>query len=370
VPLFIDYHQLEEGLTIEDVRKAHQSDLVNQEKHRVKYLQFWVNEKNSMVFCLIEGPDAESCINCHLESHGNTPCNIQEVEPGIFELIMGAGLAIDDHHMTLNKNGKPDPAYRIVLVAQYPDSDTLDREKQLNQDAKDQLKIILVRNVNRALGRFIEFSIDGDIVAVFDEPGNAFQFIKNIDSGISSTTLKYNWRVGKFALYYGLPLTDKGSFFKEAINHAKILCRVAESGQVVVAAGLKNLVDIKFNTAEFAKTSIRILNRTDEKIIIELFQTIEQNLASEQFNVNYLARLLGTSRTQLYRKATRLTGKTPNELIRGIRMRKALNLIQNNVENIARVSLEVGYSNPSYFSRIFRETYGCTPSHAHSRKEK
>lgn len=208
------------------------------------------------------------------------------------------------------------------------------------------------------------------MVAVFDNPGNTLQFIKNINSIISTTTINLNCRVGSFALYNGLPLTEEGSFFKVALERAKILCRIAKCGQVVVASELKNLVEIELNTTEFPKTTIRILNNTDEKTIIELFQTIEKNLASELFNVNYLARIMGFSRTQLYLKATGLIGKTPNELIRDIRMRKALNLIQNNVGNIACVSLEVGYSNPSYFSKIFRETYGCTPSHAYRRQRK
>lgn len=365
MPLFIDYHQLEEGLTIEDVRKAHQSDLVNQEKHGVKYLQFWVNQRNSMVFCLIEGPDSESCVNCHLKSHGNTPCNIQEVEPGFFELIMGEDLTIDTHHMTLNIKGDPDPAYRIIVVARYPDSVTLHKEIHRNKDATDQFKAILVKNVKRASGRFIEFSIDGDMVVVFDTPENALKFINYINTALSSSALQEMSRVGTFALYCGLPLTQEGSFFKEALENARILCRIAKCGQIVVAADLKKLADIEFNTTEFAHIPIRILNRTDENAIIELFQTIEKNLASERFNVNYLAWILGISRSQLYRNAKVLTGKTPNELIRNIRMRKALDLIQNNESNMTCVSLEVGYSNPSYFSRIFRETYGCTPSHAH-----
>lgn len=365
MPLFIDYHQLEEGLTIEDVRKAHRSDLVNQEKHDVKYLQFWVNEKNSMVFCLIEGPDSEACVKCHLESHGNTPCNIQEVEPGFFELIMGTGLSIDNHHMTLNENGEADPANRIVLVAQYPDFGTLNGNEQRNEDTTDQAKNMLIQNVSRTQGRLIEFSADESMVAVFDSPVNALQCIKNINLTLGSSTPEHNRPAGKFALFNGLPLTYKGSFFHVAIKHAKILCSIAESGQLVISAGLKDLMSIDPEVSEFDITSSRILKRTDEKFIIELFQTTEQNLASELFNVNHLTRQLGISRTKLYRKATLLTGKTPNQLIRDLRMRKALNLIRNNEGNIACVSYEVGYSNPSYFSRIFRETYGCPPSQAY-----
>jgi AraC-like DNA-binding protein len=71
---------------------------------------------------------------------------------------------------------------------------------------------------------------------------------------------------------------------------------------------------------------------------------------------------MGMSRPQLYRKTTSLTGKSPNDFIKEIRMRKAWHLLKLKKGNISEVALEVGYSNPSYFSKIFHESFGCTPS--------
>jgi len=337
MPIFIDYHQLEEGLTLKDVREAHRSDLEKQTKYGVKFLQYWVNEKDSMVFCLIDGPDAEACVNCHLESHGNTPCNIQEVEPGIIELIMGANLPVDKHHLTLSTNGETDPAYRILMMANAGNSD----------------KTILLHAVSSTGGRLIEFSADESLVAVFDSPVNAIECIKQASQMLTS--------LASFALYYGQPLTYQGSFFEVAIKHARILHQIAEPGQLVISNRLSHVMDTNL-TAEFNNLTPKILSRSDEKFIIELFQIIEQNLDSTLMGVNYLTRQMGISRTQLYRKITSLTGKTPNQLIREFRMTKAFNLIRNHEGNITFVSQEVGYANPSYFSRIFRETFGCAPS--------
>jgi AraC-like DNA-binding protein len=357
VPLFIDYHQLEPGLTIDDVRTAHQSDLDKQDLHNVKYLQYWVNKEDSMVFCLMEGPNSEACVNCHLESHGNTPCNIQEVEPGFLELIMGAGLQIDRHHMTLNVNGEADTAYRMVLVGQF--SNFKDGNKEPSGKTFDQFKASIIKYLYATQGRLVEYSANSNLVAVFDSPFNALRCLKSIELLEDSSTF-INQPVGKFSLYYGLPLTYEGKFFQVAINHAQILCSIAEPGHLLISSRLKDLVDIQ--TFDFNIIKWRVLNGTDEKFIIELFQTIEQNLGSDQFNVNYLTRELGISRTQLYRKTIVLTGKTPNQLVKEIRMKHAVKLIRNQEGNIAYIAQEVGYSNPSYFSKIFRETYGFLPS--------
>ena len=160
MPVFIDYHQLEAGLTIDDVRKAHRSDLEKQVKYGVKFLQYWVNERDSMVFCLIDGPNAESCVNCHLESHGNTPCNIQEVEPGIVEMIMGENLQVDKYHLTLDSNGAADPACRIVMVIQLGHFDSTTASKEKSSDLLNQAKSDLIKSIGSNGGRLVELTLD------------------------------------------------------------------------------------------------------------------------------------------------------------------------------------------------------------------
>jgi AraC-like DNA-binding protein len=272
---------------------------------------------------------------------------------------MGTRLPIDNHHMTLNPNGKADTGYRMVLVGQFSNSNIDDGNKEQPGKTPNQFKASIVKCLYASHGRLVEFSPNLNLVAIFDSPINALHCVKSIKLLEGSTTFE-NQPAGKFALYHGLPLTYEGKFFQVAIKHARILCSIAEPGQLMVSSRLKDLIDIQ--TFESDIYNWRVLNGKDEKFIIELIQTVEQNLASDQFNVNYLARELGTSRTQLYRKTLLLTGKTPNRLINDIRMKQALKLIRNQEGNITYVAQEVGFSNPSYFSKIFRETYGFLPS--------
>ncbi len=374
MPLYIDYHQLEGELTIEDVRRAHETDLANQEKYGVQYLQFWVNEKASMVFCLIEGPNPESCVACHLTSHGNTPCNIQEVEPGFFKLFMGEGLPIDNHHMTLTQDGQADSANRTILACDIQGIAILDDGKEYKRMLiSTKPKNLVVNAISRFNGRFIEHTTGDCLVGVFNSPINALRCARSIQDHLDRLAKAQNesseWNVVfRLALNDGQPLTREEGFFEVAIKKAKRFCLIAESNQIVLSAHLKDLFAMETEASAPLPflPSVKILTKPQEDFINLLFEHTEKSLQTESFDVNHLCLQMGKSRTQLYRTITNLTGKSPNEFIKELRMRKAWNLIKSKERNISEIALEVGYSNPSYFSKIFHESFGCTPSEMYS----
>ena len=82
MPLFIDTHKNVEGLTAEAVTGAHAMDLAVQEKHDVKYLQYWFNEDTGRVYCLVDAPSAEAAREVHREAHGLLADEISEVNEG------------------------------------------------------------------------------------------------------------------------------------------------------------------------------------------------------------------------------------------------------------------------------------------------
>lgn len=81
--MFMDVHEtLPEGATAADVAGAHEADLKIQEAHGVKYLRYWVDEKEGKVFCLVEAPNAEAAHTVHREAHGLVADRIFEVAEG------------------------------------------------------------------------------------------------------------------------------------------------------------------------------------------------------------------------------------------------------------------------------------------------
>ena len=84
-------------------------------------------------------------------------------------------------------------------------------------------------------------------------------------------------------------------------------------------------------------------------------------LANPELNVEELGADLGMSRVQLYRKVKALTGLSPVELIRMTRLKRAELLLQQGGKTVSEVAYEVGFSSPSYFSKCFRDYFGCSP---------
>ena len=83
MPLFMDVHQtMPEGATAKDVADAHAADVGVQDKYGVDYKQYWVDEEQRKIFCLVEAPDAEAAIAVHREAHGLVADEIHPVVAG------------------------------------------------------------------------------------------------------------------------------------------------------------------------------------------------------------------------------------------------------------------------------------------------
>ncbi len=114
---------------------------------------------------------------------------------------------------------------------------------------------------------------------------------------------------------------------------------------------------------ELLKESPKVdVQSADEKFLLKVKETILARLSDEQLSVESLAEEIALSRSQLLRKVTALTGLSVNELIRTFRLQKAAQLLEQNWGPVTQVAYEVGFSNLSYFSKMFKEQYGVLPS--------
>ncbi len=100
----------------------------------------------------------------------------------------------------------------------------------------------------------------------------------------------------------------------------------------------------------------------DEKFLKKALDYIELHMASPNLSVETLAKHLNVSRASLYKKLLAMTGKTPVDCIRTIRLKRAAQLLAKSQLCIANVAYDVGFNNPAYFAKVFREEYGMLPS--------
>ncbi len=102
--------------------------------------------------------------------------------------------------------------------------------------------------------------------------------------------------------------------------------------------------------------------RVDQKFLADLTAIIEANLDRPELSVDDLARSLGVSQMQLYRKVKALLGTGVTDYLQSIRLTKARQLLLQDGSTIAEVAYRTGFSSPSYFSTIFKSKYQVSPS--------
>lgn len=81
----------------------------------------------------------------------------------------------------------------------------------------------------------------------------------------------------------------------------------------------------------------------------------------EQFTIEYLSRPEGFSNMHFYRKIKVLSGQTPSQFLRTIRLKRAGELLAKNSDNVTQIAYSVGFSSLSYFNKCFKEQFGVTP---------
>jgi DNA-binding response OmpR family regulator len=100
----------------------------------------------------------------------------------------------------------------------------------------------------------------------------------------------------------------------------------------------------------------------DEVFLERVIKAVEVHLADPDFDVEGLGQEVGLSRVQLYRKLYALTGQSPSDCIRTLRLRRGAELLAQKAGNVSEVAYRVGFKEASYFSRCFSQAYGCSPS--------
>jgi class 3 adenylate cyclase len=243
MPLYMDLHKGMKGMKIEEVERAHMQDIAVQDKHRVLYHKFWVNEEEGTIFCLVEAPDKEACHACHREAHGNIACELIEVHPTDIASFLGpdnttfSGLAV-------HPDGKTDSATRTFLFTDIVGSTSL------TEEFGDVVAMTIIRKHNEIVryhllknnGKEVKHTGDG-IMATFDSS------VKAVRSGIDMQNDLSSYRQQnpgtalhvKIGINAGEPVTEGNDFFGAAVQLTKRICDLSKPGQVLVSDVVKGL---------------------------------------------------------------------------------------------------------------------------------
>lgn len=103
-------------------------------------------------------------------------------------------------------------------------------------------------------------------------------------------------------------------------------------------------------------------NPLDKELMEKALQFVNENLSNQEYSVEKFSSDMCMDRTGLYRKLMALTGQSPTNFIRTIRLIKAAELLVQRKMSVSDVADEVGFNSVSYFSKCFHEKFGKTPS--------
>ena len=135
-----------------------------------------------------------------------------------------------------------------------------------------------------------------------------------------------------------------------------------------LAARVRNMIEQrrilreKFSSEIKLDASDIVITSLDEKFLQKAISIVEENMGNEHFDVKSFRDEMNMTRSTCSRKLYALTNQSPVEFIRTIRLKRAASLLKQNFGNVSEVALEVGFSNPSYFTRMFQRNYKVSPS--------
>lgn len=122
------------------------------------------------------------------------------------------------------------------------------------------------------------------------------------------------------------------------------------------------------NDSETEKEPVPVLSPNDQRFMDKIMETIEKNLDNGELMVEDIASEVNMSRSVFFKKLKTLTGLSPIEFLKEVRMKRAVQLIETEEYSMAQIAYMVGINDSHYFSKCFKQQYGITPTEYKKKK--
>lgn len=134
----------------------------------------------------------------------------------------------------------------------------------------------------------------------------------------------------------------------------------------ILTLRMRKLIDLSHQTVRTGRIdpepSEIVITSLDEKLVESAIKYVEDNISRSDLSVEELARAMGMSRVHLYKRLLHITGKSPIEFIRIIRLKRAAQMLRKSQLNVSEIAYRLGFNSPKYFTKYFRDEFGVLPS--------
>lgn len=296
-------------------------------------------------------------------------------------LCFNARFPINRSSYTTQEIGKHDKAIdshksRSVYDTKLEDIDGISQEED------DERDIILIVEDNEDVRQLISSTFDGDYRILQAENGETGiqEAIEYIPDLIISDIM--------MPVTDGLELCEKLKN-DERTSHVPIILLTAKAGEEDQYHGLASGADAyvtkpfkikllktrvqkliesrkalrdRYSQEVILKPKDIAITNLDEQFLERVQEVMEIKLTESAFSIKEFSDAVGMSRMQLHRKLKALTGLSASEFVRSQRLKLAANLLQTSQANVSEIGYQVGFNDPSYFTKCFKEAYGVSPS--------
>ncbi len=358
MPIYMDFHDLPDGVSAKHVAEMHQADLEIEHKYNCRGLTYWCDEKRQTAFCLIDAPNKQAVLDLHQNSHGAVPQRIIEVSDTIVESFLGR---IEDPEKSKNTslNIINDPAFRTIMVFKIKYIALRASNIHILKAAIRGYTTSVRTLTSEYNGRIVRQEANTFLMS-FASVTDAIQCgikIQELHNCIITPDLEF-----KIGISAGIPVTESKGLFEDTIKTSDYLSDIAK-GNFSITTDIKDLYEGENQNKPISKNkAISVLTSTDEDFMTHLMTYTEKISSHAATNVNDFEENLGYSKSKLYRTMMKLVGKSPNAFLRDYRLNKALELLEKQRRNISEIAYQTGFSSPAYFSKCFHKKYGILPS--------
>lgn len=276
--------------------------------------------------------------------------NMDEIETHeVVETLSMQDAAIHENEDGLLQKKKP-----IVLIV----DDNEDFRIFLQDNLRDFYEVLDAENGKKAIEIVLDQVPDMIISDVMMPEMDGYELCKYIKSDVRSShipVILLTARTANEHIVQGLE-TGADDYITKPFNIDILLLRISK-----LLEQRSQVHDQITRKKEINPSEIKV-SSLDEQMLDKAIQCVEENMDNSDFSVEMLSKEMGMSRVHLYKKLLSITGKTPIEFIRILRLKRAAQLLGKSQLTVSEVAYQVGFNNPKYFSRYFKEEFGMLPS--------
>lgn len=265
--------------------------------------------------------------------------------PELNDIVIAENEATDDEREDEEKD------YTVLIV-----EDNKELNNLIAENLSNKYHVLTAENGLKALELVRENEVDLIVSDVMMPEMDGLTFCKMIKNDLATSHINM------------LMLTAKNST-EDRIDcyNAGADAYIAKPFELsVLKARVKNLLGKRKQKTESFKSNQEI-NITsmeycsiDELFLKQAVKKVEEKISDDTFDFDQFALDMATSKSTLHRKLKSLTGLSPGEFIRNVRLKHAVQMLNNNIGNISEIAFAVGFNDPKYFSRCFKIEFGLT----------